>query len=219
MSREQKVKGTSPIGQAQWFKLIKPDQKFNKYSVDLVVEDSDAVQSLLNQIEEMTAAALANAKEKQVDKSKLAKMKGDSGNRPVEKQLDSEGNHTGKYIMKFRLSSEGKKKDGEIYKIAPPALFNNKNQPYGTEDKNALQVPNGSLLQVSYELSPYYVSSTGAGVSLRPTAAKVHKIQSIADANQFGFSDAEFNAQDASDDNEFSATAESNNGSDSDSDF
>lgn len=219
MAKEKKISATSPIGQANWFKLVKPDQKFNKYSVDVIVEDSDTVQTLLNQIEELTAARLAQAKQEAKTPQAASKAK-DSGNRPIEAQLDSEGKPTGKYIMKFRLSSTGKKKDDTIYQVAPPAIFNSKNELLSSADKNALQVPNGSLIQVSFELSPYFVQSTGAGVTMKPKACKIHKLQSIADANQFGFSDAEFDAQDASDDNEFSATSESTDDqSATDSDF
>lgn len=195
MAKEQTVKLTSPIGSCNWFKLVNPDTKFNKYSVDLIVEDSAELQNIINQIEEMTAARVQLAKTESKNPQAAAKAK-DSGNRPIEKQLDSEGKHTGKYIMKFRLSSEGRKKDDTIYKVASPALFNSKNQPLSTADKNALQVPNGSLIQVSFELSSYFVQASGAGVSMKPRAAKIHKIQSMADISQFGFSPSEFKDED-----------------------
>ena len=219
MAKEKKIQATSPIGQANWFKLVKPDPKFNKYSVDLIVEDSDQIQTLLNQIEELTAERLSKAKQEAKNPQAAVKMK-DSGNRPIEKQLDSEGKHTGKYIMKFRASSTGTKKDGETYVIAPPSIFNNKGVPLSSADKNALQVPNGSRIQVAFELSAYFVQASGAGVTLKPKAVKIHKIESVADINQFGFSESEFSSQDDSDSEDFSSEsssgAESNDESDSD---
>lgn len=219
MSQKRKViKGTSPIGQAKWFKLVTPDQKFKKYSVDLVLDDSEQVQNLINEIEELTQEAIKEAKDKVTDKAKLAKMKGDSNNRPFEKELDSEGKHTGRYILKFRGKSEGKKKDDTIYTVPAPALFDSKAKPISASDKAALKVPNGSLVQIAYELIPYYVASTGGGVSLRPTACMIRKLQQVEDANNFGFAASELGSEsDDSDHEDFGGSNESQ--SDEQSDF
>lgn len=198
------IKGTSPVGSAQWFKLVKPDQKFNKYSVDLIVEDSEEIQKILNQVEELTAETIAETKKNAKTPQLAAKVK-DSGNRPIEAQLDSEGKPTGKYIMKFRAPASGKKKDDSIYNISPPALFDAKAQPMSGSNREALQVSNGSLIKVSFELSPYYVAASGAGVSLKPKAAMILKIQNVVDASQFGFSASEMASQDASDEEDFSS--------------
>lgn len=217
MSQKRKViKGTSPIGQAKWFKLITPDQKFKKYSVDLVLDDSEQVQNLINEIEELTQEAIKEAKDKVTDKSKLAKMKGDSGNRPYEKELDSEGNHTGRYILKFRGKSEGKKKDDTIYTVPAPALFDSKAKPISASDKAALKVPNGSLVQIAYELTPYYVASTGGGVSLRPTACMIRKLQQVEDATNYGFAASEFNSEDNNSEEDFGGSDESSSNEESD---
>jgi len=202
------VKGTSPIGSAQWFKMVKPDQKFNKYSVDLIVEDSEELQKILNQIEEMTAETISENKKLAKTPQLAAKIK-DSGNRPIIEELDSEGKPTGKYIMKFRGASSGKRKDETVYTVAPPALFNAKAQPITGMDREATQVPNGSLIKVSYELSPYYVSASGAGVSLKPRAAMIIKAQSVQSADQFGFSASEMSEQDDSENEDFSSESKS----------
>lgn len=210
------VKGTSPIGSAQWFKLVRPDQKFNKYSVDLIVEDSEELQKILNQIEEMTAETISETKKNAKTPQLAAKVK-DSGNRPIEAQLDSEGKPTGKYIMKFRGAASGKKKDDTTYTVAPPALFDAKAQPLTGEKRESLNVSNGSLIKVSYELSPYFVSASGAGVSLKPKAAMILKVQSVMDASQFGFSASEMASQDDSESEDFSS--ESVEASDDNQDF
>lgn len=214
MSLSRKVvKGTSPVGSAQWFKLIKADQKYNKYSVDLIVDDSEELQQMLNQIEELTQETIQETKKNMKDPQKAAKVK-DSGNRPIEKQLDSNGQHTGKYILKFRGASSGKRKDESTYIVPAPTIFNNKAQPMSAVEKESLRVTNGSLIKVAYELSPYFVASLGAGVSLKPKAAMIMKLQEMADAGQFGFTASEMTSEDESDSEDFSA--EKTESSDSD---
>lgn len=212
MSEKRKViKGTTPVGSSMWFKLTKPDQKFKKYQVDLILEDSPELQNMLNQIEELTEEVIKEAKSKQTDKAKLAKMKGDSGNRPIEKEMDSEGNHTGRYVLKFRGKSEGKRKDESVYQIPSPTIFNSQAKPLSKEDKEVLRVPNGSLIKIAYELKPYYVASIGGGVSLEPKAAMLIKLQAVESASQFGFSASEMETEhDESDNEEFASEEKSN---------
>jgi len=208
MSEQKKVivKGTSPVGNANWFKLVKPDAKFQKYSVDLIVEDSPELQQLINKMDEMVAETVVEAKGKAKD-ANAAKKIIDSQSRPVEPQLDSEGKETGKYIMKFRAAASGKKKDSTIYTIPAPQVFDAKAKPITGAAKESLQVPNGSLIRVSYELSPYALATGSCGVTLKPKAAMIIKSQSVQDASQFGFSASEFAEQDDSDSEDFSAEA------------
>jgi hypothetical protein len=195
MSEKRKsVKATSPKGSIMWFKLVKPDAKFKKYTVDLIVEDSPEIRKIINTmdtlIEETLKEEMAKATEKKdfKRKAKLARSKNSS----LEEQLDAQGQPTGKFVMKFRLASSGKKKDDSVYQIAPPALFNAQAKPYTDAEKATLQVFNGSIGQVSFEMSPYAMATGDVGVSLKPKAVMIHKIQQVAaDASQFGFSASE----------------------------
>lgn len=199
--KKKKVFATSPSGAISWFKLIKPDQKYKKYTVDLIVEDTPELQKIIAKVEELKKEALAELIEKTEAKNKhKAKM---SDNAPIEPQRDANGKPTGKYVMKFRLSSEGVNKDKEVYHVAPPALFDAKALPIGKEAQKTLMVYNGSIAKISFEMSQYGNTSIGAGVTFRPKACQLLKIQQAdADASQFGFAASEFE-QDTGAESEF----------------
>lgn len=212
MSEKKKVIVNTPVGEAQWFKLVKPDDKFKKYSVDLIVEDTPELQQIMAKmdalIEEKFKEEFANAKPEA--KRKLKK----SDNKPIEPQYDSEGKETGKYKIKVRGKSEGQNKDKQVYSIPRPPLFNSAAKLISDSEAAALRVFNGSLLQVNVEMVPYNVKNE-IGVTFKPKAVKIKKIQqSNADASMFGFSADEVSSEDASDSDEFSSDAPSEGGSD-----
>lgn len=211
-AKTKSIKKTSPVGQAQWFKLVTPDQKYNKYSVDLVVEDSPEIRAIIDMMEEMKESKLAEQKEADPKKAKKVVM---SINTPIEPQVNDNGEETGKFIMKFRDGSEGKKKDGTIYKKAAPTIFDKSAKPISKSELETMRVPNGSSMKVAFDMVPYYVPSIGVGVTLKPKAAMILKLEQVAQAADFGFSPSEFAEQDDSDHEEFSSEEES----DADSDF
>jgi len=223
MSEVKAVKATSPVGNGQWFKLVKPDAKFKKYQVDLILEDSPELRNLINQMEEMIQEQMTLTKKEAAekyakDKSKPLVVPQVSDTNPIMPVLDSEGKDTGKFIMKFRDGSEGKKKDGTLYTKAPPAIFNAAAKPYSKSELETLKVPNGSTMKIAFEMKPYYVAGTKTvGVSLKPKAAMLIKLEQVSQASDFGFSASEFSEQDDSDQSEFESTVESE--SDADSDF
>ena len=203
MSFEKKkvIKATSPRGAIQWFKLVKPDTKFKKYSVDLIVDDTPEIRKIIEVMESAVSARLkdevAAAKEK--GDHKKAKLLTKAKQMPIEPQLNSAGEETGKFVMKFRMASSGTKKDNSVYHVAPPAVFNSKAQPYSPSERESLQVFNGSIGQINFELSPYALATGDVGCTLKPKAAMILKIQQgEAEASQFGFSASEFSSDDES---------------------
>lgn len=212
----KKIKLTSPKGSIKWFKLVKPDAKFKKYSVDLIVEDTPELRKIMNTMEEAIKEAHAEAVEKATDFAKKKKIKiGDE--RPIEEQLDANGNPTGKFVMKFRAKSEGMNKEKEVYNIAPPMLFNSQAKPYSQEEKSRLAVFNGSIGQVSFELVPYALATGAVGASIKPTACMIHKIQQAdADASEFGFSASERESGDEESEFESEAKQEASEASNED---
>lgn len=193
-AKRKVIKATSPVGTIMWFKCVKPDQKFKKYTVDLIVEDTPAIRKIINAMDELVADTLKEETAKAVEKGdhkRKAKL-GLSKNKSIEEQLDATGKPTGKFIMKFRLASSGKKKDDSVYTIAPPALFNAQAQPYTEAEKQSLQVFNGSIGLVNFEMSPYALATGDVGASLKPKAVQIKKIQQgVADASEYGFSASE----------------------------
>lgn len=198
--RRKNIKATSPKGTIMWFSLTKPDPKFKKYKVDLVVDDTPELRKIMEQVESEAKAAFEELVAKTSDLAKRKKLKM-SDNKPIEEQLDSQGNPTGKFVMKFRAKSEGVNKDKEVYSIPAPALFNAQAKPISAEEKASLRVFNGSIGQVNFEIVRYGNASLGAGATLQPKACMIHKIQQAApDASQFGFSASELDPSDTSDD-------------------
>lgn len=184
MTSKKKVIVNTPIGKAKWFKLVTPDEKYKKYSLDLIVEDGPEIQSLIAKIEEMTAEAIEETRElaKPAQKKKVK----DSGNRPIEEEYDQEGNPTGRFVIKMRQNSIINTKEGPK-KAYPPKLFDAQGGEIKGTARDTLQVFNGSELRANIELSKYGNVSIGCGVSIRPKAAQIIKIQS---GSEFGGFDA-----------------------------
>lgn len=220
--KQKKIKGTSPIGTILWFKLVKADQKFKKYTADLIVEDSEQIRKIIQTMDDAIEETLKAEKAKAVEKKDFKRQKSLSvaKSKPIEPQLDAEGKETGKYIMRFRMKSEGMNKDKQVYLINPPAIFNGAGKPYSTEEKARLVVFNGSIGQIAFEMSPYALATGDVGVTLRPTAAMIRKIQQAdADASQFGFAANEMDS-DAPSEFEMEAASEEQSGeADANQDF
>lgn len=197
MSGDKKkvIKATSPRGIINWFKLIKPDAKFNKYSVDLIVDDTPEIRKIIEVMQSEVAARLKEEKAAAVEKGdhKKNKLLTLAKQMPIEPQLNAAGEETGKFVMKFRLGASGVKKDKTVYHVAPPAIFGPDAKPYSPEAKQTLQVFNGSIGQINFELSTYALATGDVGCTLKPKAAMVLKIQQgAAEASDFGFSASEF---------------------------
>lgn len=187
MSQNKRIKIVSPKGKLQWFKLIKPDTKFKKYQVDLVVEDSPELQKLISKMEE----AINDRIEIELEKAKNPQQKKNvvaAKFSPINEEYDSQGEPTGKYVLKFRAPSEGKTKEGEIYTRPSPAIFDEKGKPIVGLAKDALKVMNGSIGRISAELNTYFTPSLGVGVTLLPKACLIHSMaEAGTDISEFGF--------------------------------
>lgn len=188
--RKKKVKATSPAGELKWFKFVTPDKKFDKYTCDLIVEDTPELQKLVAKMEEVIEEELQAAIEKAEPNKKKKIVK--SQDLPIDVLLDAQGNETGKYLLKFRMKASGVNKEKQVYHLAPPALFNAQAKPITGDAKTRLKVFNGSIGKIAFEMSPYALATGTVGVTLRPTACMILKIQQAdADASQFGFSASE----------------------------
>jgi len=194
MSGEKKavIKATSPRGTLQWFKLIKPDAKFNKYSVDLIVEDTPEIRQIISVMEKTVNDRLSQ-EQKDAESPQKRKLITLAKQMPIEPQLNAQGGETGKFVMKFRLAASGTKRDKTTYTVAAPAVFGPDAKPYSPEVKASLQVFNGSIGQINFEISPYKLAGGDVGCTLKPKAAMILKIQQgQAEASEFGFSASEF---------------------------
>lgn len=192
--KQKKIRATTPKGKVMWFKLVKADPKYKKYSVDLICEDTPELRKLMDLVDELTEKRFKEEVEKakpqdkkKVDKSKFA---------PIEPEFDSEGNETGRFVIKFRGSSEGTNKEKQVYQIPSPTIFDSRAKPISGKDKEALRVNNGSIAQVAFEVSTYYTASIGAGVKFTPKACILHVLaEANSDASAFGFAASEFESE------------------------
>lgn len=195
-ANRKKIKVTTPKGKIMWFKLTKPDTKFKKYQVDLVLEDTPELHKLMDQVQEVIderiAEELEKAKNPQQKKNVVpAKFS------PINEEYDMNGNATGRFVAKFRAPSEGKNKDGEIYTKNPPAIFDAKGKPIVGTAKEALRVMNGSVGQVNFEMVSYFTPSLGVGVSFVPKACLIQEMaEAGTDVSEYGFDIAESSEDD-----------------------
>ncbi len=120
-----KVIVTTPIGNAEWFSLVKED-KFGNYTCNLKLEDSPETHKLIAKIDGMGA-----------------------GRKPYKKETD------GSYVLKLKMKSQGQKKDGSTYIINPPAIYSSVGKKIDGQELHQLNVGNGSEIRAKVELSAY----------------------------------------------------------------
>ena len=175
MSKVDEIVVNTPVGSIKWFKLVNPDQKYKKYSVDLILEDGEALQKLLAQIEDMGAAQLelSTSEAKPAMKKKIRM----SMNEAISTEFDEEGNETGRFIMKLRQNSQYEdKKTKEIKMMHPPRLFDAKAKEITGEARTQLFVGNGSEARAQIKLSAYCLPAGDVGVSCKPLAIQLIKV-------------------------------------------
>lgn len=215
MSKAKKVIVTTPVGKMNWFKAVKPDEKFQKYSVELILEDSEALQKLINQVDELIENEIKTEQAKLKAEGKPFKKFVKKDN-PISEVLDTEGNPTGSYKMKPN-------KDGIFRKtnevMAGPPIVSPSGRVLTSEEKAQLRVNNGSLGRVSILLSPYIFQSKEVGVSLKLQGVQIVELatreasMNNESVSGFGAMGEDFSFDDVSDSEEFKSN------SDSDSDF
>lgn len=195
MSEDRKtVKGVTPKGVASWPRLHEPDTKFKKegeYSIKLKLSGSEAAElnAIIEQAHEASYEAakkqIAEAKAKEKNPKKRAEIK-ERADLPC-KEVYENDEPTGEYEFNFKMKASGvSQKTGKPWE-RKPAVFNAKGKPLSAEEK--AKVGGGSVVKVSYEITPFYTAALGAGVSLRLEAVQVLELKSFTsrDANAYGF--------------------------------
>jgi hypothetical protein len=128
-------------GVARYPWLNKPDTKFKaegQFKVDLEI-DAETAEPLLSQFEDIRAAEIAAAK------VKLKGKKPKEADLPLVPKLDEEGNETGTYLLKAKMTASGvSKKTGKPWSRVVP-IFDAKGKPANP------QIYGGSELILSIE--------------------------------------------------------------------
>lgn len=147
---------TTPVGISSYPWLKDADYKFDKekgiYSCNIYVDDADA-KDLISVIDKSYTENLAE--QKKLNKGKTIK--------PGPKPYVSENGKT-----LFKIKMKGKIGDVEIR----PVVIDSSGQPM-----TDIVVYGGSKVKVSADLVPYYVATTGAGISLRLVGVQVLELQ------------------------------------------
>jgi len=150
------VRVTSPVGSASYPWLLDPDTKFDKdgiYSCNIYV-DKGAAKDLVAKIDKAYDANIADTK------TVTGKDKIKPGPKPYELGDDN------RYLFKIKQ----KAKIGES--SIRPTIVNAK----GKQLTN-ISVYGGSEVKVAMDLVPYFVATTGAGITLRLIGVQILKLQ------------------------------------------
>jgi len=167
----------TPKGVLVYPHLNKADTKFDNAGVwraNLRLT-ADEAQSLKKSIDE---AMEANADELTKQKGKKVKI----ANPPYNEDED------GNFVFTFKMKASGTRPNGEKWE-QKPILYDAKGNVFQANGKT---IWGGTKAKVAFQVSPYFVSSIGAGVSLRLKAVQIIELVTGGDdASSYGFTEEE----------------------------
>jgi hypothetical protein len=219
MAKNKNPRFTTPKGELKFPNLQKPDRYDEssswQYKADIVFDSQEAVQDIVDKIEEVQDNKLAEAK-KNNPKSKSKIKKADP---PYEQEVDENGEETGRFVLKARQNAYIEGDDGETINLKP-ALFDAKGKPI----KKRLNTGTGTVARLNIELAPSYVAGQkSVFVKLRLKAAQIVKYQPVGGGNDpkaFGFGaeddDDAFDQEEAEEPEENEETSEGDEADDED---
>ena len=173
------IKYVTPIGEAHYPWLNKPDTKFNPdgaYKVVMSFKKSPELEFMLKDLQKL----LDDFYEETINNPKNAKYKAKIIKADIYEIAGENGNLIS---MKFKQNAIIKSMNGEFN--AHIALFDSKGKPCPDA-----QIGGGSRIKVCFTVAPYYVPSTRVcGLTFRPVAVQVIELKDIkgASAESYGF--------------------------------
>ena len=176
----------TPKGVFVYPKLSEPDTKFKEegeYSTKVRVPDAEAA-NLVQEIDRRAAAALAEARENEVNAKKRNAWS--TKYLPYEAEEDDDGNETGHILFKFKSKASGTTKGGKTWNRTIP-VFDAEGTPM-----TGVDIWGGTVGRISFSFVPYAGTAavTGASVSLQINAVQVIDLVEGGNrsADAFGFS-------------------------------
>lgn len=173
------IKYVTPVGEAHYPWLNKPDTKFNPdgvYKVVMTFKKSPELDFMLKDLEKL----LDGFYEETINNPKNAKNKTKITKADIYELVGEKGDLIS---MKFKQNAIIKSMNGEFN--AHIALFDSKGKPCPEA-----QIGGGSRIKVCFTAAPYYVpSSKVCGLTFRPVAVQVIELKDIkgASAESYGF--------------------------------
>ena len=175
----------SPSGRGQWLKVLAPNMRFvsetkphGTYDAEQVLTPEEAkplIELITNMdnahFSQVASDALKAHREKNPgtkdtfkDGLDFAKKKGIERNPlPFKPELDAYLEETGNIVFKYKEDAKWvRKSDGKEWDMRPKVV-NHKNQKW---DEN-VEIGNGSIIKVAFEMSPYYAKAVGVSLKLR----------------------------------------------------
>ena len=185
----------SPKGKAVYPRLVTPDTKYHEqgeYKTGLAVDEIDAA-GLIEDLRE-------------IYKNHVGKAAPKAKNPMFKKEVDEEGEETGRYIFNFKAKNRITKA-GDLWD-RQPLFFDAK----GQRIVDAPNIGGGSELRVFFEIY-LWQNSDGKGVSLQPTKIQVINLVEYSGGDSSPFEEEEgFTIEDsAADDNPFEADGDAVN--------
>lgn len=166
-------KAITPICEARWVHLQKPQTKYNAsgvYSVDLILDPSvpehaEFMQMCQEFSQEVFDDHTADLKPKLKERCKLFT--------PIREEENEDGEPTGFYIMRVKQNRIIKKRDETTTKFTPKLVDSR-----GHEIKNLKEaIGNGSELRVAVFLMPFENKNSGEiGVTAKLNAVQIVKL-------------------------------------------
>ena len=161
----------SPVGEAIYPHLNKPDTKYNadgvfkvKMKIPVTQELQDFVQAIQDENEKVYAAAVAEAKEQK--------------KRPPKKTEINYYEDDGFGYFSFKCNATIKTKDAEGNPVITAKSFPILDAA-GNKFENVRYVNSGAEIQSVIDLVPMNTAVAGAGVALRLICVKVHKFANL----------------------------------------
>lgn len=143
----EKLVATTPVGESQWYSLSKPD-KFGNFTCNLILEDCPATHKLLSQVKELANGLPIN----------------------FVKKLDD-----GRVQLKMKLKSQGTKRDGSVYSVNPPAIYDHNGERISGTKLEGMSVGNGSEIRAKLQFYTWEFAGK-SGVSCKPLSVQIKKL-------------------------------------------
>jgi hypothetical protein len=184
--KEKRERIVTPVGTGVFLAVLQPSKEYKNY-VAVVAFDPKTDKAFLNKLQEMNKAAFEA--EKKNAPPKVAKTL--KPRTIIKKELDDQGDPTGRVIVTFKQKASHTTEDGKTYNFHV-AAYDAKGKPLDPKTR----IGAGTKLKVSFEHRATTFASgdtPNAGLSLQLAAVQILELVEwqAASAESFGFGEEE----------------------------
>lgn len=164
---------TSPLGEAEWAYLVKPDTKFNElgeYKVNVIVGPEEGA-AFKAQLEGILGAFVEDLKRQADTKATAGKKK----EVKVSEFLPWTDLEDGRVVFKFKRKAKVINDKGETFEFTVN-LMDGRGAVIPPDRAESVQIGNGSMIRCRAEAMTYHSAMQGAGLSLRLQDVQIKKL-------------------------------------------